>query len=397
VTTQNGPLHGITVLDLTSYIFGPYATQTLGDLGANVIKIEPPDGDRMRVSGRRARSQDLGLGFMSVNRNKRSVVLDLKDEADHKKFLAMIPKAQVLIHNMRSAATIELGFSYEAIASLNPSMIYVHCVGYGSGGAYAGRQAFDDLVQAASGAADLLRRVDDSPEMRILPSFVADKVSGLHALYATLAALFHRERTGEGQSVEVPMLECVTHFTMIEHLYGATLEPPAGSVGNSVILNPNRAALKTKDGHIAVQLVGKREAARFLELGGVPGFYESDAFRQATDSNARVEVFHAAVRTAARSHTTAEWMRLGDEHRIPVMRANRLEEVLDDPHLQSVDFFQLREHPTEGQWRTMKPPVSFARTPCSIRHEPPHLGENGVEIEAETLRSLSQITGSARS
>jgi crotonobetainyl-CoA:carnitine CoA-transferase CaiB-like acyl-CoA transferase len=280
---------------------------------------------------------------------------------------------------------MQLDFDYEKVAALNPSIIYVHCVGYGSGGVYAGRQAFDDLVQAASGITDLLRRLDGKPEMRVLPTFIADKVSGLHALYATLAALFHRERTGEGQFIEVPMLECVTHFTMIEHLYGATLEPPLGSVGNTLLLSSDRAALKTKDGYIAILPVGRSEAARFLELGGNPGFYNSEAFLNAQDSKARVDLYHAALRAAALTRTTEEWMNLGDEYRIPVMRANTLEDVLNDPHLKSVDFFQLREHPTDGTWRTMRPPISFAKTPASIRHEPPHVGEHGAEIEAEML------------
>jgi crotonobetainyl-CoA:carnitine CoA-transferase CaiB-like acyl-CoA transferase len=366
-------------------VFGPYATQTLGDLGANVIKIESPEGDKMRAAGRKAYSEDLSLNFMSVNRNKRSIALDLKDKTEHDKFLAMIPQAQVLIHNVRSSAATQLGFDYEKIAALNPSIIYVHCVGYGSGGVYAGRQAFDDLVQAASGTTDLLRRLDGKPEMRTLPTYLADKVSGLHALYATLAALFHRERTGEGQFIEVPMLECVTHFTMLEHLYGATLEPPRGSVGNTLLLNADRAALKTKDGYITILPAGKREAARFLELGGNPGFYKSEAFLNAQDSKTRVDLYHAALRTAALTRTTEQWMSLGDESRIAVMRTNTLEDVLNDPHLKSVDFFQLREHPTDGLWRTMRPPVSFAKTPASIRYEPPHVGEHGPQIEAEML------------
>jgi crotonobetainyl-CoA:carnitine CoA-transferase CaiB-like acyl-CoA transferase len=378
-------LHGVTVLDLTTYVFGPYATQTLGDLGANIIKIESPEGDKMRAAGRKAYSEDLGLNFMSVNRNKRSIALDLKDKAERDKFLAMIPQAQVLIHNVRSSAARQLGVDYEKVAALNPSIIYVHCVGYGSGGVYAGRQAFDDLVQAASGITDLLRRLDGKPEMRILPTYLADKVSGLHALYATLAALFHRERTGEGQFVEVPMLECVTHFTMLEHLYGATLEPPLGSVGNTLLLSADRAALKTKDGSITILPAGKREAARFLELGGNPGFYKSEAFLNAQDSKTRVDLYHAALRAAALTRTTEEWMSLGDEYRIAVMRANTLEEVLNDPHLKSVNFFQVREHPTDGLWRTMRPPVSFAKTPASIRYEPPHVGEHGAQIEAEML------------
>ena len=174
--------------------------------------------------------------IMTLNRNKRSVTLDLKTDEDREKLRALIPNAQVFIHNVRADAMARLGFGYEEVAKINPSIVYVHCVGYGSDGPYAGRQAFDDLVQAASGAADLLPRVDGNPDMRLLPSFVADKVSSQHAIWATLAALFHRERTGEGQFVEVPMFESFTHFLMVEHLYGKTFEPPQGQIGHTPAL-----------------------------------------------------------------------------------------------------------------------------------------------------------------
>src|ERR1041384_4275565 len=219
-----GPLDGIRILDLTSFIFGPYATQILGDLGGDVIKVEAPEGDRQRGVAKAAKNPEMGSIFMALNRNKRSVTLDLKNEADRDKLRALVPSAQVLIHSVRTDAAMQLGLDYDSIAKLNPSIVYVHCVGYGSAGPYAGLQAFDDLVQAASGASDLLPRVDGNPEKRLFPSYVADKVSSLHATYAVLAALFHRERTGEGQFVEVPMLESFTHFLMVEQLAGATFE-----------------------------------------------------------------------------------------------------------------------------------------------------------------------------
>ena len=231
MSTNPGPLNGVTIIDLTEFIFGPYATQTLGDLGADVIKIEGPEGDRQRGSGKYAKNAEMGSMFMALNRNKRSVTLDLKTEEGRAKLRALIPNAQVFIHNVRADAMARLGFAYEDVAKINPSIVYVHCVGYGSDGPYAGRQAFDDLVQAASGAADLLPRVDGNPDMRLMPSFIADKVSSQHAIWATLAALFHRERTGEGQFVEVPMFEAFTSFMLAEHLYGATFEPPVSRHG----------------------------------------------------------------------------------------------------------------------------------------------------------------------
>jgi len=321
----------------------------------------------------------MGATFMTMNRNKRSVTLDLKAEADREKLRALIPTAQVFIHNVRADAMARLGFSYEEVARINPHIVYVHCVGYGSDGPYAGRQAFDDLVQAASGAADLLPRVDGNEDMRLLPSFIADKVSSMHALSSTLAALYHQKATGEGQFVEVPMFECFTHFMLIEHLYGETFEPPVSHMGHTPALANDRRPLKCKDGHICIQPVSRAASAKFMELGGIPDAYESDRFKNAPKGG-RVAVYYAMQREAAMAHTVEEWMKLGDEHRIPIMRANGLDAVLDDPHLKAVGFFETRAHPTEGGWRTIKPPVKFSKTPASIRLDPPRPGQDTKEI-----------------
>ena len=377
----HGPLHGVTVIDLTEYIFGPYCTQTLGDLGADVIKIEGPDGDRQRGGSKSAKNADMGATFMTLNRNKRSVTLDLKTEESRARLRSLIPTAQVFIHNVRAEAMARLGFGYDEVAKLNPSIVYVHCVGYGSDGPYAGRQAFDDLVQAASGASDLLPRVDGNPDMRLLPSYVADKVSSMHAIYAVLAALFHRERTGEGQFVEVPMFESFTSFILAEHLWGATFEPPVSHLGHTPALAADRRPLKTKDGHIAIQPVSRAAAAKFMELGGIAGGYDSERFLSAKGGKAKVAVYYEMMREAALAHTTEEWMRLGEENRVPIMRANTLEEVLEDPHLKAVNFFQLREHATEGTWRAMKPPIKFSKTPASIRRAPPRPGQDTDSID----------------
>jgi crotonobetainyl-CoA:carnitine CoA-transferase CaiB-like acyl-CoA transferase len=375
-----GPLDGIRILDLTTFIFGPYATQILGDLGADVIKIEGPEGDRQRSVAKAAKNPDMGSIFMALNRNKRSVVLDLKKEADRDKLHALVPGAQVFIHNVRADAAQRLGLDYKAIAKLNSSIVYVHCAGYGSDGPYAGRQAFDDLVQAASGASDLLPRVDGNPEKRLFPSYIADKVSSLHAVYAVLAALFHRERTGEGQFVEVPMFESFTSFLLAEHLAGATFEPPVSHMGYTPALTADRKPLKTRSGDIVVQSPSRAASAKFLELGGIPNAYDSGRFVNAPDSKAKVAAYYAMLREAALAHTADEWMELGRQHHIPIMRANTLEEVLTDPHLDAVGFFELREHPSEGAWRAMKPPVKFSETPSTIRRDPPRVGENTEEL-----------------
>ncbi|MGH6873080.1 MAG: CaiB/BaiF CoA transferase family protein [Rhizomicrobium sp.] len=374
-----GPLAGVRVLDLTEFIFGPYATQVLGDLGADVIKVENPGGDRQRHGSKHAKHDDMGATFLTLNRNKRSVTLDLKTDTGRDKLRALIPTANVFIHNVRADAMAKLGFSYDEVAKLNPHIVYVHCVGYGSDGPYAGRQAFDDLVQAASGAADLLPRVDGNEDLRLLPSYVADKVSSMHALWGTLAALYHQKATGEGQFVEVPMFESFTSFMMAEHLYGETFVPPVSHVGHTPALANDRRPLKCKDGHICIQPVSRAASARFLDLGGIPNAYESERFLSAPKGG-RVGVYYAMQREAAMAHTVEEWMKLGDENRIPIMRANTLDEVLDDPHLKAVDFFELREHPTEGTWRAMKPPVKFSKTPATIRRDPPRPGQDTKDI-----------------
>jgi crotonobetainyl-CoA:carnitine CoA-transferase CaiB-like acyl-CoA transferase len=376
----NGPLDGVRVLDLTEFIFGPYATQVLGDLGADIIKVENPGGDRQRHGSKYATNADMGATFMSLNRNKRSVTLDLKTEADREKLRALIPTANVFIHNVRADAMAKLGFAYEEVAKINPHIVYVHCVGYGSDGPYAGRQAFDDLVQAASGAADLLPRVDGNADMRLLPSYVADKVSSMHALWATLAALYHQKASGEGQFVEVPMFESFTSFMMAEHLYGETFVPPVSHVGHTPALANDRRPLKCKDGFICIQPVSRAASAKFMELGGIPNAYESERFLSAPKGN-RVGVYYAMQREAAMAYTIEEWLKLGDENRIPIMRANTLDGVLDDPHLKAVDFFIEREHPSEGTWRAMKPPVKFSKTPASIRRDPPRPGENNGDFD----------------
>ncbi|HEX4533922.1 MAG TPA: CoA transferase [Rhizomicrobium sp.] len=381
MSAKNGPLHGVRILDLTTFIFGPYATQTLGDLGADVIKVEGPEGDAQRTTAKAAKNPEMGSIFMTLNRNKRSVALDLKSQDGRARLLALVPGAHVFIHNVRADAAARLGFDYDTIAKINPGIVYVHCVGYGSDGPYAGRQAFDDLVQAASGASDLMTRVDGNADMRLMPSYIADKVSSLHAIYAVLAALYHQARTGEGQFVEVPMLESFTSFILAEHLGGETFNPPVSHMGYSPALNEDRRPVKTKDGHIAIQSPSRAASAKFMELGGLPGAYESERFVKAEGGRAKVAVYYAMIREAAVTHTTDEWMKLGEQHRIPIMRASTLEQVLEDPHLKAVNFFEERAHPSEGKWRAMKPPVKFAKTPASIRRDPPRIGQDGGDLD----------------
>ena len=255
-----GPLAGIRILDLTSVVNGAYGTQILADQGADVIKVEDPGsgrgdgGDIMRWAGHLPEGAPRGMGpiFLTINRNKRSILLNMKSEPGKKALAKLIKSCDVLATSVRYDGMTRLGLSYEDVAAIKHDIIYVHAAGYGSDGPYAGEPAYDDLIQSASGMADILPRTDGNPVPRILPTLVADKVSGLFFSQAVTAALLHKARTGEGQFVEVPMLECVTSFLLVEHLYDHTFQPPTGQWGYQRVINPNRKPFATKDGYIGL-------------------------------------------------------------------------------------------------------------------------------------------------
>jgi crotonobetainyl-CoA:carnitine CoA-transferase CaiB-like acyl-CoA transferase len=284
---------------------------------------------------------------------------------------------------MRPEAVKRLGFGYDDVAAIKPDIVYVEAVGYGSGGPYSGRQAFDDLIQGASGACDLLRLYDGNEELRPFPSIIADKTCGLFAVIATLAALQHRARTGEGQFVEVPMLETFTGFIQAEHIWGKTYPDVPGKFGHPTTITPHRKPYKTKDGYLVVLPASREGSVKFLELGGIPDAYNSERFLSAADGKARVEAYYQMMRDAAATRTTEEWMQLCAEHHVPAMRANEMTTLFEDPHFKAVDFFEEREIKSEGRYRTMRPGLKFAKTPCSIRLEPPTVGEHTDEILTE--------------
>ena len=381
-TPSKGPLAGVRVIDLTQYVLGPYATQTLGDLGADVIKVEEPGGDRQRTSGNPPNSKTMGPVFVSLNRNKRSIALDLKTEPGRKALRRLIAGADIFIHNMRPENLAKLGFAYEAVAAIKPDIVYVEAMGYDPAGPYAGRQAFDDMIQAASGADGLESLADPDAPLRPVPSIIADKTCGLFAAIAALSALRHKEKTGEGQYVAVPMLETFTGFIMAEHLYNQVYLPPTGKMGHTTTITPYRRPLKTADGYLAVLPNHQRQSAKFMELGGLPDAYESQRFLAAEGAKARLAAYYGMMDEAALKHTTDTWLALCAEHSIPAMRANRPMEIFDDPQLKQT-LFETRDLEGEGQYRAMKPGLRFAKTPVSIRHDPPPIGHHTAEILAE--------------
>ncbi len=377
-----GALSGVRVIDLTQFVLGPYATQTLGDLGADVIKIEEPSGDRQRTGGKAPVSPTMGPMFVAFNRNKRSVVLDLKSEAGRRALAGLIETADIFIHNMRPEAVARLGFSYDAVAAIKSDIVYVEAMGYAPEGPYAGRQAFDDLIQAASGACGLTGLVDEGAVFRPLPSIVADKTCGLFAVIAALAALRHKEKTGEGQYVCVPMLETFTGYLMAEHLYNETYVPPTGHFGHTTTLTPHRKPWKTRDGHLMVMPANQAQAARFMALGGLPDAYGAERFVAAQGAAARVAAYNAMMEEATATRTTAEWLALCAEHSIPAMVANRPADIFDDPQLKET-LFEERQLEGEGAYRAMRPGLRFSRTPAAIRCDPPPLGRDTREVLGE--------------
>ncbi len=381
-TAATGPLAGVRVIDLTQFVLGPYCTQTLGDLGADVIKVEEPSGDRQRSGGKAPHSKTMGPIFVALNRNKRSVALDLKTEPGRRALRRLVASGDIFIHNMRPDAVARLGFSYADVAAIKPDIVYVEAMGYAPEGPYAGRQAFDDLIQAAAGACGLEQMVDPSAAFRPLPSIVADKTCGLFAVIATLAALRHKERTGEGQYVAVPMLETFTGYLMAEHLYGETFIPPTGRFGHTVTLTPYRRPYRTKDGHLAVLPASREQSAKFMALGGLPGAYESERFTSKPSGQARVAEYYAMMDEAAAAFTTAEWMDLCAANSIPAMRANEPREIFEDPQLKQT-LFEERRIEGEGTYRAMRPGLRFSKTPASIRREPPQIGRDTDEVLAE--------------
>jgi crotonobetainyl-CoA:carnitine CoA-transferase CaiB-like acyl-CoA transferase len=321
---------------------------------------------------------------MTINRNKRSVLLDLREPAAAKALKRLIKTADVFASSVRYEGMRRLGLDYEAVRAIRPDIVYVHAAGYGAAGPYAGEPAYDDLIQSASGLADILGRTDGRPEPRLLPSLIADKVSGLFMTQAVLAAMFHHQRTGEGQFVEVPMMECVTSFNLAEHFYGHVYDPPTGQWGYPRVINPNRKPFATKDGFIGLLPYTDRQWLQFFDVAGWSETIAKDP--RFTDFDARfrhVRELYALVEEVTRTRTTDAWLALLKPLQIPVCKMNRLDDLMSDPHLAAVGFFERYEHPQAGPYQGMKPPVTYSATPANVRRHPPGMGEHTEEILAE--------------
>ena len=384
-------LAGVKVVDLTSVVFGPYCTQILADLGAEVIKVESPGvGDAFRWSAKAPASPNMAPGFMAVNRGKRSITLDLKAADDLAVLHGLLGQADLFVVNVRGKALARLGLDYAALSARLPGLIYVHCVGFGQDGPYADLQAYDDVIQAATGTATLLPRADGNPRPRYLPSLIADKVAGLHAAYAAIAALYHRTNSGAGQLVEVPMFEAFTSFMMLEHLGGQTFDPPMGPAGYARQVDPDRQPFPTADGYISMVMYNYDAWDRTFALLGAPEFIAQERFGTPGGRGRHQAELYQQIAALTPRFTTAELCKRCAAAQIPAQAVRDLDEVINDPYLAATGFFRRREHPSEGTYFEQAPPVRFSVDDGSLGRMPPELGADSAAIRAEVAASQTK-------
>ena len=377
---MSGPLSGLKVLELTSVVLGPWAAQTLADMGADVIKIEAPFGDSNRQLGA-SKNPGMAALYLSNNRNKRSLVLDLKQESARDALLAIAKDCDVFLHNNRPQVMTKLRLEYEDIKAVNENIIYCGTYGYSKDGPYGEKGALDDSIQAVSGVAALNELVLGEP--RYLPTVVADKTTAITVVYSILAALFHRERTGVGQEIEVPMFETMVSFVMAEHIWGEVFEPKLGEAGYTRLMSHHRKPYKTKDGYIAVLPYMNNHWQTFCEKAEREDLIEDERFKDLSSRVKNIDDTYSETGKILATKTTQEWLDIFAGTKVPVIVVNSLEDLFHDPHLEAVDFWQSYEHPTEGQLKMPGFPSKFSKTPASIRKHAPKLGEHSKEILAE--------------
>ncbi|RYF76520.1 MAG: CoA transferase [Comamonadaceae bacterium] len=372
-----GSLSGIRVIDLTSVVLGPLATQILGDDGADVVKIESLEGDPMRANGV-SRHPGMSSVFMGINRNKRSLAIDLKSESGMAVARRLIERADVLVHNMRVPAIERLGLGYAAVAALNPGIVYCAATGFGQDGPYRSKPALDDIIQAACGMAALMTEATGRADY--VPTLLADKTAGMAVANAVLSALFHRHRTGEGQYVEVPMFETMVEFTMAEHLGGLSFEPTAGAAGYARITGGGRRPSPAKDGDIALLPYSPSHWCALLRRVGRADLIERYALTDRNRLNAVVRDLYAELATITPERTIAEWTAICAELDIPITPIYPLDRLPSHPHLEAVGMFESHRHPSEGAVRCVRPAARFDRSPRRIRRLAPRLGEHSTQI-----------------
>lgn len=379
-TSGAGPLAGIRVIECASIVLGPMTTQLLGDMGADVIKVEDRAGDLTRRIGPE-RADRMGALFLGCNRNKRSVVLDLKDAEHRGAFDTLVVGADIVVTSIRPSAATRLGLDHDALSRLNPAIITCQLEGFGADGPYAGKAAYDDIVQSLAGLAMLQTVVTGEP--RYVPTILADKITAVHAAYAIAAALIHRLRTGRGQAVNVAMLETTTSFTLVEHLWGEACEPPIGPMGYPPVATASRRPFRTQDSYLAVMPYTDANWRRFYELIGRHDRVDDPAFNTLRGRHANIDLVWGDLKKQLTKRTSAEWIALLEHEDIPFAAVNTLEDLLTDPHLMKVGFWKSLTGPDGEVQRFPRSPLVLADSPASIRRLPPRLGEHTREVLLE--------------
>lgn len=372
-----GPLSGFRIVDLTTNVLGPVATQILGDMGADVIKVETPEGDHTRHVGP-SRSDGMGVFFLNMNRNKRSIALDLKKQEARTALLRLVETADVFVHSIRPGAAERLGIDYKNIAALNPTIVYASASGYRPTSSRRNWPAFDDVIQGMSGIAAMNGRGLGEP--RYFPTVIADKHCGYVLSSAISMALLWRERTGQGQEVQVPMMESMVTFTMIEHLWGGVLDEPEQGLGYSRMFTPHRRPYRTSDGHICLMANTDEQWRRLFTVIGHPEMGDDPRYAKVNARSRNIDAVYAVISERVVQETTAEWRRRLDEADIPNGPVQDFDSILGDPYLEETGFFQHTTHPTEGKFVTTAIPVEFSKSAGAIRRLAPRLGEHTREV-----------------
>ncbi|MEV3960371.1 CoA transferase [Nocardia sp. NPDC050193] len=385
---HTGPLAGVRVIDLTAMVMGPYCTQIMADMGADVIKVEPPAGDNTRHISVGPEPGMAGV-FVNVNRGKRSVVLDLREEAGKTALRELITGADVFIHSMRGKAVAALGFDYERVAALEPSIVYTNCYGYGRRGPDADRTAYDDTIQAECGLPHVQELLTGTPGY--VGTIMADKIAGMTAVYATTMALFHRERTGEGQEVEVAMFETMAAFMLVEHANGVLFDPPLGSAAYPRAVTPERTPYRTADGYLSALVYNDKQWAAFVNAVRPP--WNGPEFATLAQRARRIGTVYAHLRETFATRTTTAWLELLNSLDIPAAPVRSLDDLFDNPHLNEAGFFETVDSP-DGPLRFPGPPTWFSRTPGRVSGPAPRLGAHTREVLEAAARE-PETTGPA--
>jgi crotonobetainyl-CoA:carnitine CoA-transferase CaiB-like acyl-CoA transferase len=387
-TQPTGPLAGIRVIDITTVVLGPFCSQTLGDMGADVIKVETTQGDSTRLLGP-SRTPGMGSYFANLNRNKRSLAIDLKKPSAREAILRLVETADVFVHNMRIGAAQRLGLDYPALSARNPRLIYACASGFRKGSSMQEYPAYDDLIQGVSGAASLNAGSDGVP--RYFPTVMVDKLTGATLASMIGMALFHRERTGQGQEIHLPMMETILSFTLVEHLWHGTLGEPEKGLGYPRMLTPHRRPYPTKDGYISVIAHSDAQWRKLFAAMGVPELIGDPRFNSVPARSRNIDAAYATLTEGMQRRTTEEWLAELRPADIPCGKANSLDDLFTDPYLVETGYFGAYDHPVEGHVVIPAIPAWFSRTPANVHRPWPTLGEHSREILVEAGYSEADI------